>query len=116
MARIVKIDPIDNIDSSQSVAQLSSYLRNSDNNSQLALFVVGNLDELKHINFLISDFNQLDILLILPNDDDTFMKYATKLYPRYISTLSSNHDDIVSVLARMAHRARSRDNYSHNAM
>lgn len=108
MARVLDQIPLDNFTSCRSLDGLSVHLKNVDNRSQLALLVTSSHDELIRLSDLFTGINHMDIVLIVPDEEEATMKQAAKLFPRYTCTLDGSVDDIISVLQRMADRSKER--------
>ncbi len=93
--------PEKNIEISRSIKRLSQSLGYSSTYNTLAVLLASseeNLQELLAINDFLVNFR---IILILPDDEKEMMAKGYRLYPRFVSNITSDFKDVGAVMKKI---------------
>jgi hypothetical protein len=98
---IIGLAPKENIELYSSISELSSRLRRPQCESIIVVLLISDGEDLKRIITVRSLFDNIRIILVLPDSNIATVKIGHSLHPRYLSFTDGSLGDVVSVLARM---------------
>ncbi len=110
MGIIEQTIPLNQVTVCHTIDKLSSQIRDFHSKYKVAVFAPSNFQELDQLKQRFDELKHLDIILIIPNENQKTLSTAAQLYPRYFTTLQSCVGDIASVLHRIIHRSEIREN------
>lgn len=93
---------------SDSFTDLPDRLRAVRNGARIAVLVARNREELEELISLDYLFDDILIILVLPDLQKDTLSRAYKLYPRFITDMNGDLNTISAVLRKMLKRERSR--------
>lgn len=93
---------------SDSFTDLPDRLRAVRNGARIAVLVARNREELEELISLDYLFDDILIILVLPDLQKDTLSRAYKLYPRFITDMNGDLNTISAVIRKMLKRERSR--------
>lgn len=93
---------------SDSFTDLPDRLRAVRNGARIAVLVARNREELEELISLDYLFDDILIILVLPDLQKDILSRAYKLYPRFITDMNGDLNTISAVIRKMLKRERSR--------
>ncbi len=84
-----------------SIDELAKRLRQPINTYALAIILIASREELDNILITSKRFSGLKTIVIIPDRNPTTITAALKLYPRYMTYLESNFEDVSLVANHM---------------
>ncbi len=93
--------PKENIEIYGTISELSSRLRRPQCESIIVVLLISDGKDLKQIITVKALFDNLRIILVLPDNNISTVKIGHSLHPRYLSFKDGSLSDVASVLARM---------------
>lgn len=93
---------------SDSLTDLPDRLRAVRNGARIAVLVARNREELEELISLDYLFDDILIILVLPDLQKDTLSRAYKLYPRFITDMNGDLNTISAVIRKMLKRERSR--------
>jgi hypothetical protein len=94
------------------ILNLAKRLRLDRNDPKIVLLSATSKQELQQIVALKELLSDTRIILILPDGDQDTISMAHKLYPRFLSYIDSNFDDVKEVVSKMVENMNRGENYS----
>ena len=85
----------------RTVDDLSKRLRQPMENLGIAVLLASNREDLKNILSIHYLFQNIRILLLLPNKETEIITLAHRLRPRFLTDVNSNMEEITAVLKKM---------------
>jgi hypothetical protein len=84
-----------------SIEHISQTLRQPLSNVSIMVLLVSSRDELIQFNLMNTLFDNIKVILVLPDRQKDMLELGHKLKPSFISDVNSNLQDIVSVLEQI---------------
>jgi hypothetical protein len=97
---LTQLAPWGSVERFDSLGAMSRRLQSPPLESRLAVLLAGSREELLNIASFKSAFEGMQILLILPEQDNELLMIAHQLRPRYITYRSDEFSDLIAVLQR----------------
>jgi len=94
------------VENYNSIEDISQILRQPLNNVSVMVLLLASIDELIQFNSMNTLFNNLRIILILPDSKKDTLSLGLKLKPSFISDVNSNLNDVVSVLEHIQNKKK----------
>ena len=94
------------VEDCHSIEHISQILRQPLNNVSVLVLMVGSRDELIQFNSMSSLFDNIRVILILPDSKKDTFSLGLKLKPSFISDVNSNLKDVVSVLEHIQNKKK----------
>jgi hypothetical protein len=85
----------------RTIDDLSKRLRQPTENLGIAVLLASNQEDLKNILSIHYLFQNIRILLLLPNKETEIITLAHRLRPRFLTDVNSNMEEITAVLKKM---------------
>ena len=94
------------VEDCHSIEHISQILRQPLNNVSVLVLMVGSRDELIQFNSMSPLFDNIRVILILPDSKKDTFSLGLKLKPSFISDVNSNLKDVVSVLEHIQNKKK----------
>lgn len=98
----------DSVPDADSLTDLPDRLRAVRNGARIAVLAAQNREELEELISLDYLFDDILIILVLPDLQKDILSRAYKLYPRFITDMNGDLNTISAVIRKMLKRERSR--------
>ena len=85
-----------------SMENLTKEQLNLNKGSIIAVLIAADQNDLRNILSFHPQLDGIRIILVLPNSDKEEIALGAKLYPRYISYMDSDFNDVFAVLKKMS--------------
>jgi hypothetical protein len=85
----------------QTLGDLSKSLRKPNRVNDIAVLFVEDMADFYHILAMKKSFNDVRLILILPNRSSEMVSAGHRLHPRFISYIDSDFKDVADVLRRL---------------
>ena len=96
--------PGDEIEIYHTFESFSNRLRQPSWNLSVLVLMVGTREDLQEL-FLIRDlFNNIPVILVIPDSESDTICAGHKLYPRFLSYIDSNYLDVAMVLNKLINK------------
>jgi hypothetical protein len=95
-----KVAPQGGLERVDSIGALTQKLQDQFNESLLAVMVAETREELLSIASFRESFQGVQVVLVLPEQEDELVSIAHRLRPRYITYRSPEYDDLLAVVRR----------------
>jgi hypothetical protein len=89
------------VEDCNSIEYISQILRQPLNNVSVLILLLSSKDELIKFNLMNTLFDNLRIILVLPDNKKGMLSLGVKLKPSFISDVESDMQDVVSVLRQI---------------
>lgn len=93
------------------VEQLIQWLIHRTGQLTIAILFIGSKEELNEIVECKNLFSDLQVILILPDQEDDTEKIALKLHPKYFSYIAPDYSEISAVVKKMLSKKSIPGNY-----
>lgn len=85
----------------RSIASLVQRLRKPTYDMDISILIAANKKQLSDLLLIKEEFRDIKIILILPDSESDTISEGHKLYPRFVSYIDSDFNDIEAVLEKM---------------
>ncbi|MCJ7542719.1 MAG: hypothetical protein MUO88_23970 [Desulfobacterales bacterium] len=100
-----------NIEISRSIKRLSKSLSHCLTHNTLVILLVANKEDLQELLAISDLLVDIRIILILPDDEKKTIAKGHRLYPRFISNITSDFKDVGAVLEKMLKTLNAHDSF-----
>lgn len=99
----------DHIDIIKKFHTLSEKLKDVKNQYNIAILTACNMEELNGLHGWKDCLIHMDIILIVPKNDEKALIYGREFYPRYITEIGRNYGYLSQILHNLIQRSKTRE-------
>lgn len=108
--------PLENIEKCMNREELSEKLRDGNSYFDVAILAASSVQELDVFMDWKAYLKDMDLILIVPNNDEKALSIGHKLYPRHLAVVGNNFKYLGPILSNMIRRSETRNTYERKTL
>jgi hypothetical protein len=101
-----------NFEIHESINSISRKLSIPKNEMTIVILVAETIDELMQFGSLKNLLSDISLILILPDRDEKTLMESHQFYPRFISYIDSNYNDLIAYIRNLIQLTKSKTGFS----